>query len=152
MTPRFSSSVPPGSPVDRPSVYTTKRSLPGTYSHRNLRLVEIDVLLELFQQLAAVPEKQDMRFVLALLLVRRRVLQVEESPEADANVMKLYCPRDESTRPHIADETPRKTAFQAWRQAAATGFSVCGGAAPCLSSCFSRSLVPRHRRALHVRH
>ena len=56
-----------------------------------------DVLLELFCQLEAVPEKQDMRFVLALLLVRRRVLQVEESAAVDAKNMALYCPRDEST-------------------------------------------------------
>src|SRR5262245_9784048 len=61
------------------------------------KLAPNDVLLELFQQLEAVPEKQDMRFVLALLLVRRRVLQVEESAAADAKDMVLYCPRDEST-------------------------------------------------------
>ncbi len=69
------------------------------------RLAPNDVLLELFQQLAAVPEKQDMRFVLALLLVRRRVLQVEESLAADANSMALYCPRDESTC-HITSLMP----------------------------------------------
>jgi hypothetical protein len=60
------------------------------------KLAPNDVLLELFRQLEAVPEKQDMRFVLALLLVRRRVLQVEESARDDANSMGLYCPRDES--------------------------------------------------------
>src|SRR5207247_10877299 len=42
------------------------------------KLAPNDVLLQLFQQLEAVPEKQDLRFVLALLLVRRRVLQVDE--------------------------------------------------------------------------
>jgi hypothetical protein len=61
------------------------------------KLAPNDVLLELFRQLEAVPEKQDLRFVLALLLVRRRVLQVEEPPVVDAKIMVLYCPRDEST-------------------------------------------------------
>ena len=61
------------------------------------KLAPNDVLLELFRQLEALPEKQDMRFVLALLLVRRRVLQVEESPQDDPKSMALFCPRDEST-------------------------------------------------------
>jgi hypothetical protein len=61
------------------------------------KLAPNDVLLQLFQQLEAVPDKQDMRFVLALLLVRRRVLQVETSSADDANYMTLFCPRDEST-------------------------------------------------------
>jgi hypothetical protein len=61
------------------------------------KLAPNDALLQLFQQLEAVPDKQDMRFVLALLLVRRRVLQVEESAADDANYMALFCPRDEST-------------------------------------------------------
>jgi hypothetical protein len=69
------------------------------------KLAPNDVLLELFQQLEAVPEKQDMRFVLALLLVRRRVLQVEDSPQDDANSMRLYCPRDENTY-HVTSLMP----------------------------------------------
>jgi hypothetical protein len=62
-----------------------------------VKLAPNDVLLQLFQQLEAVPDKQDMRFVLALLLVRRRVLQVDESSGDDPNYMTLFCPRDEST-------------------------------------------------------
>jgi len=61
------------------------------------KLAPNDVLLQLFQQLEAVPEKEDMRFVLALLLVRRRVLQVEDRGADDATCMTLYCPRDENT-------------------------------------------------------
>lgn len=72
-----------------------KSRMPGREARA--KLAPNDVLLQLFQQLEAVPEKQDMRFVLALLLVRRRVLQVEESPQDDARSMTLYCPRDEST-------------------------------------------------------
>lgn len=58
-----------------------------------------DVMLELFEQLEGDPAKADMRFVLALLLVRRRVVRHEESERDDAGreVMVLYCPRKETT-------------------------------------------------------
>lgn len=58
-----------------------------------------EVLLRLFQGLEVVPQQLDMRYVLALLLVRRRVLR-EEDTEPDAagrDVLVLYCPRDETT-------------------------------------------------------
>jgi hypothetical protein len=62
------------------------------------KLAPNEVLLQLFRQLESQPEKQDMRYVLALLLTRRRVLQVEHrTPENAGNVMTLYCPRDETT-------------------------------------------------------
>jgi hypothetical protein len=78
--------------------------MPGPDTSR-AKLAPNDVLLELFRQLEAVPEKRDMRFVLSLLLVRRRVLQVEEAPQDDANNMALYCPRDESTY-HVTSLMP----------------------------------------------
>ena len=37
-----------------------------------------DVLLQCFDELADQPARQDMRYVLALLLVRRRVMRLEE--------------------------------------------------------------------------
>ncbi len=58
-----------------------------------------DVMLEYFEGLADRPEDRDKRFVLALLLVRRRVMRHEET-EIDAEgreVMVLYCPRRETT-------------------------------------------------------
>ena len=58
-----------------------------------------DVMLEFFEQLESQPEKQDIRYVLALLLVRRRVMRLEE-PEQDElgrEVMVAYCPRRETT-------------------------------------------------------
>ena len=58
-----------------------------------------DVMLQFFDELAEQPQKQDMRYVLGLLLARRRVLRLEES-QADAEgreVMVLYCPRRETT-------------------------------------------------------
>lgn len=46
-------------------------------SAKKVKLAPNDVLLELFDQLAEQPFQEDMRYVLALLLVRRRVLRVE---------------------------------------------------------------------------
>lgn len=58
-----------------------------------------DVMLELLESLEAQPDKMDMRYVLALLLIRRRVVRLEET-EKDASgreVSVLYCPRRETT-------------------------------------------------------
>jgi hypothetical protein len=58
-----------------------------------------DVMLELLETLEAQPDKTDMRYVLALLLIRRRVVRLEET-EKDASgreVSVLYCPRRETT-------------------------------------------------------
>lgn len=54
-----------------------------------------DILLNCFDELAEQPERQDMRYVLALLLVRRRVMRVEEERhEPDGSeTLVLYCPR-----------------------------------------------------------
>ena len=54
-----------------------------------------DVLLNFFDELAIQPDKQDMRYVLALLLVRRRVMRMEEEQrDAEGHErLVLYCPR-----------------------------------------------------------
>src|SRR5215216_206792 len=44
---------------------------------KKIKLAPNEVLLELFDQLADKSEQQDLRYVLALLLVRRRVLRVD---------------------------------------------------------------------------
>jgi len=76
---------------------------------KKIKLAPNDVLLELFDQLAERNDQQDLRYVLALLLVRRRVLRVEVStafpgeeqghlPVDDgSNTMTLYCPKREAT-------------------------------------------------------
>ena len=58
-----------------------------------------DVMLQFFDELAEQPDKQDMRYVLALLLVRRRVLRLEESrvDGQGGEVIVVYCPRRETT-------------------------------------------------------
>jgi hypothetical protein len=74
---------------------------------KKIKLAPNDVLLELFDQLADKSEQQDLRYVLALLLVRRRVLRVDvanslhEEDDTSANhaakTMMLYCPKRDST-------------------------------------------------------
>ena len=58
-----------------------------------------DVLLQFFDELAEQPDKQDMRYVLALLMVRRRVMRLEEHEEDEQGreVLVLYCPRRDTT-------------------------------------------------------
>jgi hypothetical protein len=71
-----------------------------------------DVMLEYFEELTEQPAEKDKRYVLALLLVRRRVLRQEET-EADAEgreVLVLYCPRRETTyRVPAAPPDPART-------------------------------------------
>ncbi len=58
-----------------------------------------DVMLDFWDQLAEEPEKQDMRYVLTLLLIRRRVFRWEEEkfdPQGRQWVA-VYCPRREAT-------------------------------------------------------
>jgi len=58
-----------------------------------------DVMLQFWDELAKEPDKGDMRYVLTLLLARRRVFRFEEekgeSPRRDA--LKVYCPRRDAS-------------------------------------------------------
>jgi hypothetical protein len=58
-----------------------------------------DVMLELLEGLETQPDKQDLRYVLALLLIRRRVVRLEDTQrdEMSREVSVLYCPRRETT-------------------------------------------------------
>jgi len=74
---------------------------------RRARWAPNDVLLEVFQDLLTRPEQADKCYVMALLLVRRRILRLEEteqSPQGEAQ-LALYCPRDEKTY-HVPVQTP----------------------------------------------
>jgi hypothetical protein len=58
-----------------------------------------DVMLDLLETLESQPDKKDMRYVLGLLLIRRRVVRLEETETGAAGeeVSMLYCPRRETT-------------------------------------------------------
>ena len=56
-----------------------------------------DVILHFFEQLEGQESKQDMRYVLALLMIRRRIVRLEdtEHDEQGREVFVLFCPRNE---------------------------------------------------------
>lgn len=58
-----------------------------------------DVMLNFWDELADQPDKQDMRYVLTLLLVRRRVFRLdEEHVDAEGRErLTVYCPRRETS-------------------------------------------------------
>lgn len=74
---------------------------------RRARWAPNEVLLEVFQDLLARPEQADKCYVMALLLVRRRIMRLEETEHTtsgDAQLV-LYCPRDEKSY-HVPVQTP----------------------------------------------
>ena len=60
------------------------------------KLAPQDVLLNLFVELADRPDEAEFRYVLGLLLIRRRILKLEETRRsAQGEVLILDCPRRE---------------------------------------------------------
>ena len=74
------------------------RSRVPDVSGQKLHWAPNDVLLHYFEQLAGQIDKQDVRYVLALLMIRRRILRLEESTkdEQGRDVLHLFCPRNEA--------------------------------------------------------
>jgi hypothetical protein len=76
---------------------------------KKIKLAPNEVLLELFDQLADRPEQADLRYVLTLLLVRRRVLRVDVTNDeaddeprdttsnSDEETMVVYCPKRDAS-------------------------------------------------------
>jgi hypothetical protein len=80
------------------------------------RLAPSDVLLTLLDGLEQHPDRAELRYVLALLLVRRRVLRVEEqSPQAAGETIELYCPRQDRTH-HVRVALPAADRAEALEQ------------------------------------
>lgn len=79
-----------------------------------VKLAPNDVLLALFDELAEQPERQDLRYVLTLLLVRRRVLRIEVLPFDSIPVsasprLLVSCPRREATyEVPVVEPTPTR--------------------------------------------
>ena len=76
---------------------------------RRLNWAPNDVMLDLLERYAEQPDNQDLRYVLALLLIRRRVVRLEETEqdEAGREQMVLYCPKNEQTY-HVLTVTPNE--------------------------------------------
>jgi len=75
-----------------------------------------DVMLHFWDELAEQPGKQDMRYVLTLLLVRRRVFRLEEEQHGPQGqeLLVVYCPRREATYqiPAVIPESARVDQIQ----------------------------------------
>jgi hypothetical protein len=58
-----------------------------------------DIMLQFWDELAKEPDKSDMRYVLTLLLTRRRVFRFEEEKGESAHhdALKVYCPRRDTS-------------------------------------------------------
>jgi hypothetical protein len=76
-----------------------------------------DVMLHYFERLAEDPTAEDARYVLALLLVRRRVLRVEgnEVDAAGRPVIVLHCGRNEAQY-RVAEVVPTQERAAAIQQ------------------------------------
>jgi hypothetical protein len=83
-----------------------KSQLHAATSHK-VRMAPSDVLLEYFRQLESIGDQQDSRYVLALFLIRRRVLRLEGREQlADGSQwLQLRCLRDDS-RHRVRDVAP----------------------------------------------
>jgi hypothetical protein len=98
----YAASAWPGPP---PEAFGWWKSRVPEPHAKKIKLAPNDVLLELLDKLAERPECQDMRYVLALLLVRRRVLRLDgpalptakPSPRPDVQTMTVYCPAREAS-------------------------------------------------------
>lgn len=75
-----------------------KSQIPKKEAQR-AKLAPNDVLWRYFVEIEGQPELADVMYVLALLLVRRRVLKLEatDSEPTGSEIMVLYSPREETT-------------------------------------------------------
>jgi hypothetical protein len=85
-----------------------KSQMPDPHANR-LHWAPNDVMLHFFEQLGSEPERQDTRYILALLMLRRRVVRLEETETDDAGceTLVLYCPKKEAEyRVQVTDPEP----------------------------------------------
>jgi hypothetical protein len=75
-----------------------KSQVPGRTTTRK-HWAPNDVMLNFWDELAEQPDRQDMRYVLTLLLIRRRVFRLEEEKydAAGRELVAVYCPRRETS-------------------------------------------------------
>ena len=74
-----------------------KAKMPDAQSKR-IHWAPNDVLLHYFLQLEGRPDQPDMRYVLTLLMIRRRVVRLEDTAREPSGqeVLVVFCPRNET--------------------------------------------------------
>jgi hypothetical protein len=102
----FCSEVWTGAPESALGWWKTRIPEPAA---KKVKLAPNDVLLELFDELADRPEQSDVRYVLTLLLIRRRVLRLDAPTEpigaalppakhcCSPEMMFVYCTKRDAT-------------------------------------------------------
>jgi hypothetical protein len=89
----YSAEAWPGAPAGAVGWWKSRVEDTGK---KPVRWAPNDVMLDLLEQLACDPSKADVRYVLALLLVRRRVCRLETpKPDEEPGTLRIYCPRRE---------------------------------------------------------
>ena len=86
--------------------------MPDFHSHK-MHWAPNDVILHYFEQLYEDDSQADMRYVLALLMIRRRIVRLEDTDHDDqqCEIFVLYCPRNEREyRVAVTSPTPERTA------------------------------------------
>jgi len=82
---------------------------------KQTKLAPNEVLLNLLDQLSEQPHNVDMRYVLTLLLIRRRLLRLENLANDSTETLHVYCPRrDESYEVPVV--TPSDTRIEEIQQ------------------------------------
>jgi hypothetical protein len=101
-----------------------------------------DVMLEVFERLEGQLDRADYRYLLALLLLRRRVLRLEEQ-EHDAEgreILVLYCPRQDATY-RVPVLVPDQTRIETLQEELAR--LLFGGAEPSREPCMGPAAEPQ---------
>lgn len=89
-----------------------KSQMPGA-GVKKMQWAPNDVMLHYFEQLGERDDQLDVRYVLALLMIRRRVVRQEqtETDEQGREVLVLFCPRNEQEyRTPVVDPSPERIA------------------------------------------
>ena len=88
---RYDFAVEHWTPPDSEFLGWWKTRVPEA-NEKKIKLAPNDILLNLFDRLALQPENADMRYVLALLLIRRRLLRYEreETDETGRKILVVY--------------------------------------------------------------
>ena len=78
------------------------------------RLAPNDVMLDLFTRWSDDEARLEMRYVLALLLIQRRVLREEGRGDASNHMLSVYCPRNDTRYETLIaiPDAPRAEAIQ----------------------------------------
>lgn len=104
----FAAAAWPGPPEK--SLGWWKSQVPQPHANK-VNLAPSEVMLQYFQELEGRPDKEDERYVLALLMIRRRVLRQERTEQDDLGreVAVLYCSRNETEyRTPMVMPTPQR--------------------------------------------